>query len=151
MLAMSTLVVMFIDNFLFVKAIEVNVSTIVPQVNRTSKEVQERLSNIIQLQYPELRSTLRKSNFDDHNTYSSLMTDIIVGTSSTPTRNNKVYPSLTTSSPNFVTRGRFISNPFYVRKEDHDMEFKDDPQSELIFNSGYSKWNRYAICSNHIN
>lgn len=148
-LTMSALVGAFTYNYLFVTATEVYISTVIPRVNRTSKELHEGSLNFIHQQYPEQRTTVQMSNSDDYNAHSSSISDIIVGTSSPLTRNNKAYPLLTTRSPNFVTRSRFISNPFFASKEDHGMEFEDDPYAESTFNGGFPKWNRYAICSNH--
>lgn len=152
MLAMTTLVVAFADNVLFVAATEVVVSTNAPQINRRSKELQEKLSTSIQIQYPDLRTMLRKSNSDDYYTYPSSTPDVDVETSSSSAVNSKVYPSLTTRSPNFVNRGRFIKNPFYFSNNDQDMEFEDESHPNSYLNSGFPKWNRYdPICMISLN
>lgn len=146
-LAITTLALAFTDNFLFVTATHFNVTTNVTQTNRTSKELQGKSLKFLQVQYPELRTTARKSNSDEYNTYSSLTSDVTIETSSSSAVNTKVFPSLTTSFPNFATRGRFIKNPFYFSKDDQEMEFEDDPHHDSFLNSGFPKWNRYdAIC-----
>lgn len=142
-LTITILALAFTDNFIFAISTNVNISTNGTQSNRTSKELQGKSSKSLQVQYPELRTTARKSNSDDYNTYSSLKSDITIETSSSSAVNTKVYPSLTTSFPNFATRGRFIKNPFYFSKDDQEIEFEDDPHPDSFLNSGFPKWNRY--------
>jgi len=121
----------------------VSVSTEAPQSNRTSKEFQEKPRTSIQDPVvTEFKTTGRKSITDDYNTFSSFTSDIIIETSSSAPANPKLYPSLTTSTPPFITRGRYIRNPFYFSKDDQEVEFDDDPQAELLLNAGMPKWNR---------
>lgn len=144
-LVFTMLTVALATNFLLMAATEIDVSTEVHQINRTSKEIQEK-TRMIQDPINMLTTNGRKLSSDDYNTFSSLTSDIIVETSSSPT-SSKVYPSLTTRSPTFITRGRFIRNPFYFSREDQEMEFEDDQHSDLSLNGGLPKWNRYVLCT----
>lgn len=97
---------------------------------------------------PEFKTTGRKMTSDDYNTFSSLTSaDIIVESTSEPAATavaaaKVVYPSLTTGAPSFVTRGRYIRNPFYFSKDDQEVEFDDDQHAEVVLNPAMSKWNR---------
>lgn len=116
----------------------------IPQLNRTSKEFQEKSRSMKDPVIVELKTTGRKFTSDDYNTFSSLTSDIVVETPSS-TANPKVFPSLTTGPPPFITRGRYIRNPFYYSKDDQEVEFDDDQQAELLLNAGVPKWNRYSV------
>jgi len=148
MLVFITMTVALATNFLLMMATEVDVSTEVHQINRTSKEIQDK-TRMIQDPLVMLKTNGRKLSSDDYNTFSSLTSDITVETSSSPT-NSKVYPSLTTRSPAFITRGRFIRNPFYFSRDDQEMEFEDDQHSDLSLNGGLPKWNRYVLYTKSI-
>lgn len=140
LLVTAALSVSLADKFLFVSAADADD----PQTNRTSKELQEKSRLIHDPATMELITTGRKSSADDYNTFSSLTSDVIIETSSNAAANPKPsYPSLTTSVPTFVTRGRHIRNPFYFNKDDQEMEFEDDPHTDFLLNGGaLPKWNR---------
>jgi len=121
-------------------------STVAPQTNRTSKEFHNISRSMQDPTVVELRAPTRKFGSDEYNTYTSLTSDVIVETSSSTAVNSKLYPSLTTSAPSFVTRGRYIRNPFYFTKDDQEMEYEDDQHAELLINSGIPKLNRYDAC-----
>lgn len=111
--------------------------------DRTSKEFQTSANEPAPV--PEFKTTGRKITSDDYNTFSSLTSaDIIVEATSEPTAApaKVVYPSLTTGAPSFVTRGRYIRNPFYFSKDDQEVEFDDDQHAEVVLNPASSKWNR---------
>lgn len=151
MLVVMTLTVAMTGNLIFMAATEIDLSTEAHKINnRTSKEIQEK-TRMIQDPLSVHKTTGRKFSSDEYNTFSSLTSDIIVETSSSPS-NTKAYPSLTTGSPTFITRGRFIRNPFYFSKEDQEMEFEDEQHPDMLLNSGLHKWNRYGIVwlKNHI-
>lgn len=114
--------------------------------NRTSKEFQETSMPAKEpaAAVPVFKTTGRKITSDDFNTFSSLTSaDIVVESTSEPAAKT-VYPSLTTGPPSFVTRGRYIRNPFYFSKDDQEVEFDDDQHAEVVLNPATSKWNRYA-------
>lgn len=113
-----------------------------PRVNRTSKELQENSKMALHDPTTVLKTTGRKWTDDDFNTFSSLTSDVIVESSS-PTTSQKSYPSLTTSVPTFVTRGRYIRNPFYFSKDDQEVEFEDEQHGDLMM-GGMPRWNRYV-------
>lgn len=140
-LSATALLMSLVVNFLFISATNFDIiSTNAPQTNRTSKELQEK-SRLIDEPAIELITTGRKSSTDDYNTFSSLTSDVIIETSSN-TANPKLYPSLTTTLPTFVTRGRYIKNPVYFNKNDQEMDFYEDPHAEFLLNGGMPKWNR---------
>lgn len=132
------------DNRFYAAASQSDVNAAdVPQANRTSKELQEKSKMALEDPATELKTTGRKWTSNDYNTFSSLTSDIVVETSSS-TASPKSYPSLTTSVPTFVTRGRYIRNPFYFSKEDQEVEFEDDQHGDVMVNNGVPRWNRYA-------
>lgn len=143
-LTVITVALALVDNSLFVATTQLDVSTEAPhlsQANRTSKELQDK-SKLVQNVSVELKTTGRKSTTDDYNTFSSLTSDVFVETPSSVS-NSKLYPSLTTSTPAFVTRGRYIRNPFYFSKDDQEVEFEEDQHADMLLNGGFPKWNRY--------
>ncbi|XP_025198252.1 uncharacterized protein LOC112596698 [Melanaphis sacchari] len=143
---------MLFNDSLFVKTAQLNISTVAPlllQVNRTSKELQDK-SKLVQDISVELKTSERKSNSDVYNTLSTLTSDVFVETPSS-VANPKLYPSLTTSMPAFVTRGRYIRNPFYFSKDDQEVEFEEDQHSGVLLNGGFSKWNKYNTNHRQLN
>lgn len=145
-LTIMVVALMLFNDSSFITTAQLDASTdapLLPQTNRTSKELQDK-SKLVQDISVELRTSGRKSATDDYNSFSSLTSDVFVETpSSVP--NPKLYPSLTTSMPAFVTRGRYIRNPFYFSKDDQEVEFEEDQHADVLLNGGFPKWNRYAI------
>ncbi|VVC34768.1 Hypothetical protein CINCED_3A017209 [Cinara cedri] len=135
------------------------VSTDVPSaLNRTSRELRvEPVAENSTSDSPEHRMAGRKlSADDDYRTLSSMTSDVVVEASATAT-GPKVYPSLTTGAPaGFVTRGRYIRNPFgNFGKDDQEMEFDDDQHADFMFTGGggggMPKWNRYNTNHRQLN
>lgn len=145
-LTVMVVALMLFNDSSFITTAQLDASTdapLLPQANRTSKELQDK-SKLVQDISVELRTSGRKSTTDDYNSFSSLTSDVFVETpSSVP--NPKLYPSLTTSMPAFVTRGRYIRNPFYFSKDDQEVEFEEDQHADVLLNGGFPKWNRYEI------
>lgn len=146
MITVVVLALALAGNSSFIAAIQFNDGHIdAHQTNRSSKELQEK-SRLIEDPALELKTTGRKLSSDDYNTYSSLTSDVIVETpSSSSGVSPKMYPSLTTNVPTFVTRGRYIRNPFYFTKDDQEVEFDEDQHTDLLLNGGIPKWNRFEI------
>jgi len=148
LLTVMAVALTLVDDSLFTTTTQLGVSTDaphLPQANRTSKELQDK-PKLIQDMSVELKTTGRKSTADDYNTFSSLTSDVFVETPSS-VANSKLYPSLTTSTPAFVTRGRYIRNPFYFSKDDQEVEFEEDQHADILLNGGFPKWNRYGKIS----
>lgn len=141
-LSTMALVLSSVDNFLFIAATQHDILSNIPQANRTSKELKENSRMMHDPAIEFLKTRGRKSSADDYNTFSSLTSDVIIETSSNPA-NSKLFPSLTTSIPTFITRGRHIRNPFYFNKDDQEMEFEEESPTDFLLNSGVPKWNRY--------
>ncbi|XP_060834129.1 uncharacterized protein LOC132917415 [Rhopalosiphum padi] len=151
-LTVMAVALMLFNDSLFIKTAQLNVSTDAPllsQVNRTSKELQDT-SKLVQDISVELKTSGRKSTPEDYNTFSSLTSDVFVETPSSIS-NPKLYPSLTTSMPAFVTRGRYIRNPFFFSKDDQEVEFEEDQHADVLLNSGFPKWNRYNTNHRQLN
>jgi hypothetical protein len=141
----AIMTLMLAGNSLSIVAVQLNDGPIdAHQTNRSSKELQEE-SRSIDDPAVSLKTIGRKLSPDDYNTYSSLTSDVIVETPSSSGINPKVYPSLTTNVPTFVTRGRYIRNPFYFAKDDQEVEFDEDQHTDLLLNGGVPKWNRFEI------
>lgn len=145
MITVVALALALAGNSLFIGAIQFDEGPAdAHQTNRSSKELQEK-SRSIDDPPLELKTTGRKLSPDDYNTYSSLTSDVIVETPLSPGVNSKMYPSLTTNGPTFVTRGRYIRNPFYFTKDDQEVEFDEDQHTDLLLNGGMPKWNRFEM------
>ncbi|CAI6364216.1 unnamed protein product [Macrosiphum euphorbiae] len=141
-----------VDDSVFITTTQLNASTDAPLLlheNRTSKEMHDK-SKLVHDLSVELKTTGRKSTTDDYNTFSSLTSDVFVETPSSVS-NTKSYPSLTTSTPAFVTRGRYIRNPFYFSKEDQEVEFEEDQHADVLLNGAFPKWNRYNTNHRQLN
>ncbi|XP_027838226.2 uncharacterized protein LOC114120505 [Aphis gossypii] len=151
-LTVMVVALMLFNDSSFITTAQLDASTdapLLPQANRTSKELQDK-SKLVQDISVELRTSGRKSTTDDYNSFSSLTSDVFVETpSSVP--NPKLYPSLTTSMPAFVTRGRYIRNPFYFSKDDQEVEFEEDQHADVLLNGGFPKWNRYNTNHRQLN
>lgn len=125
-----------------------------PAMNRTSREfrVEPVIENFTSsADSPELRMADRKlSSDDDYRTLSSTNSDTIVKASVAAATGPKVYPSLASGRAGFVTRDRYIRNPFgSFSKKIQEIEPEDDQNADFMFNDGsnggMSKWNRYEI------
>lgn len=135
-LTTMALVMAFTDDFLSVTATQVNLTAVTPEAKSPKS---------IQLSHHEQRNIFQNPNSDDYNMYLTLMSDAIMGTSPSIGIDSKEYLSLTTITPNFVTRSR-SNPPFYASKEEQEMEFEEDSNPDPFFNREFSKWNRYTFC-----
>lgn len=145
MMIIAVVVLLLTGNSLFTVAVQLDDGPIeVHQTNRSSKELQEE-SRSIEDPAMALKTTGRKLSPDDYSTYSTLTSDVIVETPSSSSVSPKTYPSLTTNVPTFVTRGRYIRNPFYFAKDDQEVEFDEDQHTDLLLNGGLPKRNRFEV------
>ncbi|XP_050442508.1 uncharacterized protein LOC126846764 [Adelges cooleyi] len=116
------------------------------RANRTSKELHAGEGKSL----PDVGD--RKWTSDVYHTLSSLTPDVTVDAVATANTKSSVYPPLTTGSPSFVTRGRYIRNPYYYNnKNDQEMEIADEQHADVVINAGVPRWNRYNINHRQLN
>lgn len=96
------------------------------QQSRSSKEIKSN-SNVQELDgiSSELKTTGHKWLSDEYHIFSSLLTspkDISAVNNSPVTTKIDTYPMLTTDSPPFITRNRYVRNPYANTQRGHCQE-----------------------------
>lgn len=141
--------VALVDGTIAGSAVTANQSKVNPTVvysdrsaanHRSAKEIEQK-NNMLGLDVTsELKTTGHKWSPEDYHTLSSLTANDQSVSDDSGSKISDVYPALTTDSPPFVVRSRFVRNPYlYGRGEQQDLEVIGDQRPE------FSKWTRYNL------
>jgi len=120
--------------------------------HRTSRDMREQKTDAqgLDLLSAGLKTTGQKWSSDDYQTLSSLQQTSSDDSSPPVTAKVDVYPALTTDSPPFVARSRYVSNhlhpPYLHHLYGGDMNIQQEITDPEDQRSEYSaaKWNRYT-------
>lgn len=120
--------------------------------HRTPKDMRELKTDAqgLDLLSAGLKTTGQKWSSDEYQTLSSLQQTSDEGSPQPVTTKVDIYPALTTDSPPFVARSRYVSNhlhpPYFHHLYDSDMNTHQQETTDLEDQrSEYSaaKWNRF--------